>query len=132
MKIVVKALEDTDMSHGEVRLEAKAGENLTLSTGQAEIALSTRKFEFVKEVTESEAETNFVQNQQSKLDAKRADLKENNSHDQLYEMAKDLPGVKKSMSKDQLIDEILKPRAPVGTDAQSTSSDEGERKTGDE
>lgn len=129
MKIVVKALEDTDMSHGDVKLKASEGEKLELSTREAEIALSTGKFEFVEEVTESKAEENFIQNQQSELEIRKAELMKLGK-DELTEQAKDLDGYKSSMKKEELVDLILKPRAPVVTDTQNKPPESGEK--GDE
>jgi hypothetical protein len=113
MKIVVKAKEDVYQHYGSVHLEAKAGENLTLSPADAEVALHTGNFEFVKELSESEAETARLDTQKTEADLKREELKADNSQEKLFEMAKGIEGAKKSMTKDELIDLILAPRAPV-------------------
>jgi len=112
MKILVKASKDVFTHYGNVELEAEEGETLTLSPSDAEIALSTGDFEFVKEISESDAEKERLATQKTDQEARRAELLEK-PHGELFEMAKDF-GAKKSMSKPELVEEILKPRAPVG------------------
>ena len=129
MKVEVKATEKVDMAHGDVELKASEGETLTLSTREAEIALSTGKFEFVKEITETPAEETFVQNQQSEIEGQKAELMKLGK-EELTEQAKELEGYKSSMKKDELVDLILKPRAPVVTDTQNKTPEDGEK--GDE
>lgn len=124
MKYVLKANKDTDWHYGDVHLEVESGKSLTLSSREAEIALHSGDFDFVKEITESDAEKELAAAGKSETDERRTALLEE-SHDELYKQAKDFPGVKKSMTKTELVDEILKPRAPVIADAQNTSG-EGE------
>jgi hypothetical protein len=119
MQIIVEAKENVNQVYGDAHLEAKEGEKLTLSLKDAEIALATGNFEFVKEVSETDAEKERLVELSAEQDARRAELLEL-SHEKLYEQAKDLPGVKKSMRKEELVDELLKPRAPATADAQTT------------
>lgn len=113
MQVIVKANKNVNTHYGNVPLEAKEGETLTLSSGDAEIALATGDFEFVKQVSESETEKEVIEAEKSQIEVKRAEL-DKKSHDELFEMAKSFDeNVKKSMTKSQFIDVILKPRAAV-------------------
>lgn len=122
MKVIVKATEEVDTHYGDVQLEAKKDERLTLGLREAEIALATGKFKFEKQVAESDVDTALLELQAGDSDARKKELLEK-SHDDLFDLAKDFEGVKKSMSKPQLVEEILRPRPPVVVETTSETSE---------
>lgn len=122
MKYILKANEKVDSHYGDVHLEATEGESVEMSPREAEIALSTGKFEFVKEITESESDEVLLQNQRAELEARKSELMELGK-EELAEQAKDLEGYKSSMKKEGLVELILKPRAAVTISGQTNPPD---------
>jgi hypothetical protein len=111
MKITVKAKEDIDMVYGTLPLKALAGKTLELSPSHAEIALRTGKFEVYKETPETEGDEAQLEAEKELLSTRRAELMELSKAD-LLKAAEGIEAVKPSMTKEEIADEILKPRAP--------------------
>lgn len=120
MKILLEATDEISRQYGGVKLEAKKGEKVTLSPSDAEIALATGSFLFVKEVTENEIDEAAAAGRQFDLEAQKTELLKL-SKTELQERAKDLPGYRSNMNMPELADLILSPQPPVVvTDAQFT------------
>lgn len=131
MKYVLKATQDIFRHIGDVRLEAKAGDEQTFNPRRAEIAMATGAFEFVKILIESETEEAVALEQAASFEEQKTELLKLGK-ETLTTRAKDLDGYKSSMNKEELVDLILTPRAPVTiTDAQIITPEDGNNEPGE-
>jgi hypothetical protein len=115
MKVILQANEDIRRDYGGVRLKAAKGEKIALKASEAEIALQTGGFTYVRAEPEAKHEAEVIEQQEATLEAQKAELLEL-SKDELAARAENLDGYKKSMSKDEIVDLILSPRPNSATE----------------
>lgn len=75
MKHELKRIKNSASAVGEIILDAEVGKKDLYSSRQAEIAMSTGDFEYIKEIPESDAEQRLVEIQAEEIEERRAELK---------------------------------------------------------